>query len=500
MTASMPQQRRFWLEWLLVSVYLAMVVVGVAFHEPWRDEWRAWMISALVTSPGQLFTLLSSEGHPWLWYAVLKPFTLWPGGQAGLALAGLATGVMGSLVLFFGFRLPLWIRTGVLFSVYWLVEYVLISRNYGLAFAFTSFGILAAVRGQRWLLAALLIGLGAHTHVIVALTSLPLIALLAVWGRSLPGGRRLLALGLALVLTFGGIAAAIGPGAFSVGQRRLAAISRGAVPANAPKKMRAAPVTPADEPPASPRAFLRPAVGVGLILVVLAGLWQRSRVVVMIYALPALFIPLFFNTFVHPSASARHQGPVFMVLVYALILAAEDPTARATTRSLIWLQRPWLSSLRRSRLGVRCVVLALSLILLFASADGLRHWIFDVRAPFSGVPQAAAYLRQNNIAPEQIVPMTSVVDESLAIALQPEAPIPGPIGRMRPYNRPHWKLSEAEVCQQAVALRGQLQLPIAIVVLHDPQGSPDICSGLPQRSHVFGGLREGLKVVEILPD
>jgi hypothetical protein len=71
---------------------------------------------------------------------------------------------------------------------------------------------------------------------------------------------------------------------------------------------------------------------------------------------------------------------------------------------------------------------------------------------------------------------------------------------MRPYNRPHWKLSEAEVCQQAVALRGQLQLPIAIVVLHDPQGSPDICSGLPQRSHVFGGLREGLKVVEILPD
>jgi len=178
-TAS-TSQRRPVSEWVVLALYLAMVLLGVAFHEPWRDEWRAWMISASASGPADLQQLLSGEGHPWLWYGWLRLFMGLGDASAALALAGLLAGLLGSLTFFFAVRLPLWIRTGVLFSQFWLHEYVVVSRSYGLAYALTLLAILAVVRGQRWLAAALLLGLAAHTHLLVALANLPLIALLAL--------------------------------------------------------------------------------------------------------------------------------------------------------------------------------------------------------------------------------------------------------------------------------------------------------------------------------
>ena len=525
MTAGIRPQRRSSLEWILLLVYLLMVLVGVAFHEPWRDEWRAWMISASATGPAQLHDLLRNEGHPWLWYLLLKPFIHWPGGQAGLALAGLSTGLLGSLLIFFCFRLPLWIRAGVLFSVFWLVEYVVISRSYGLAFAFTSLAILAGLRARRWLLAALLIGLAAHTHLLVALANLPLIALLALHCPALPGRRRLLALVLALVLSLTGIAAAIGPGALAYGQYRLSNMAsrvarllpgRGAAvvaPSVAPSipTPRATATAGSDQGSSDqgssdqdrqamlvlPRLPM-PQAGIVLILVVLAGLWRRCRTVVLVYSLPALTLLLLFLRFIY-RGGAWHQGTVFMVLVYTLVLAAEDPGGGRPALAAGWLDRPWLDGLRRSGWGGRLAMLALSLLLLVGAAEGVHQWRQDLLQPFSGAPAAAAAINASGYSPKDILVRSSAMEEVLAIALQPGAPRPGPVGgHLRPFQQDIWALPDWQICRRAAGRVRRTGRPV-LILANGRQGGPTVCPGLRTRTLRFDGLRESLELVEIQP-
>lgn len=521
MTAGIRPQRRSSLEWTLLLAYLLMVLVGVAFHEPWRDEWRAWMISASATGPAQLHDLLRNEGHPWLWYVLLRPFIHWPGGQAGLALAGLSTGLLGSLLIFFCFRLPLWIRAGVLFSVFWLVEYVVISRSYGLAFAFTSLAILAGLRARRWLLAALLIGLAAHTHLLVALANLPLIALLALRCPALPGRRRLLALVLALVLSLTGIAAAIGPGALAYGQYRLSNMAsrvarllpgRGAAVV-APPVARPRRPTPgatatagsdqgsSDQDRLAALALPRlpmPQAGLVLILVVLAGLWRRCRTVVLVYSLPALTLLLLFLRFIY-RGGAWHQGTVFMVLVYTLVLAAEDPGGGRPALAAGWLDRPWLDGLRRSGWAGRLAMLALSLLLLVAAAEGVHQWRQDLLQPFSGAPAAAAAINASGYSQKDILVRSSAMEEVLAIALQPGAPRPVPVGgHLRPFQQDIWALPDRQICRRAAGLVRRTGRPV-LILANGRQGGPTVCPGLRTRTLRFDGLRESLELVEIQP-
>src|SRR5579864_5307161 len=52
--------------------WAVIVLVGIHFHEFWRDEVRA--LSIAVGAPGlsSLFAQLHGEGHPSLWYLLLR--------------------------------------------------------------------------------------------------------------------------------------------------------------------------------------------------------------------------------------------------------------------------------------------------------------------------------------------------------------------------------------------------------------------------------------------
>lgn len=539
MTAS-TSQRRPVSEWVVLALYLAMVLLGVAFHEPWRDEWRAWMISASASGPADLQQLLSGEGHPWLWYGWLRLFMGLGDASAALALAGLLAGLLGSLTFFFAVRLPLWIRAAVLFSQFWLHEYVVVSRSYGLAYALTLLAILAVVRGQRWLAAALLLGLAAHTHLLVALANLPLIALLALWGRRQPGRhRRLLAFALAIVLSVTGIAAAMGSAAAAYGQGRLARMSGrlsrvlpilpripppprrspgrdlpplppGAMPPNMLARLESAAArTPGGSAgPASTPApgvdaadvlrerVLLPYGGVGLILVVLAGLWRRCRAVVLVYSLPALTVLVLFLRFIY-SGSTWHHGTVFMVLVLSLVLAREGPAASTGSASAGWLQRPWLQGWRREGPGGRLTVLALSLVLLVSVAAGLQAWGEDLRQPFSTAPNAAAQLRARGFTPERLLARTSDMEEVITIAMAPHHPAPW--GPLRPLHRRKWALPATTACRQAADRARRLGQSVVIVADPRARGGRTSCPGLTTSTIRFHGLRESVELVVVEP-
>lgn len=166
------------LELAIFAIYLLLVLIGVASHEAWRDEIRAFTISFYANSTDKLFQLTQFEGHPLLWTILLKPFTLLPN-QRGLKLAGLITAIPSAWVLFRMLPLPLWIRTGILFNYYWLYEYAVLSRSYAIGFMLTTLGLVLWLRQRSPIISAAMFGLAANIHVLLALTNLPLAFYLA---------------------------------------------------------------------------------------------------------------------------------------------------------------------------------------------------------------------------------------------------------------------------------------------------------------------------------
>ncbi|HNQ13636.1 MAG TPA: hypothetical protein PKM16_10560 [Bacteroidia bacterium] len=113
-----------------------MAYFKFSFHELWKDEWQAWLIANDSGSLNNLFALLPGEGHPPLWFLLLKlvGFTklILPNIQAHHLLQGFHLLMYaGSLYLFlFKFKFNLWIKITLLSGYFLFFEYGVINRSY----------------------------------------------------------------------------------------------------------------------------------------------------------------------------------------------------------------------------------------------------------------------------------------------------------------------------------------------------------------------------------
>lgn len=121
-----------------ISIGLFIAFVGLylyskfTYHELWKDEWQAWLM-ARDMSWGELLGSLYYEGHPALWYVYLKVWSLFSTGGNDelliqLAHALLMLGVYA--LIWFQFRLPIWLKVLILLSYYPFFEYGIVSRGY----------------------------------------------------------------------------------------------------------------------------------------------------------------------------------------------------------------------------------------------------------------------------------------------------------------------------------------------------------------------------------
>lgn len=55
----------------VVLAYTALQIVLFAAHDPWLDEGQAWLWATTISSPID-FLIIPSEGHPPLWYWLLR--------------------------------------------------------------------------------------------------------------------------------------------------------------------------------------------------------------------------------------------------------------------------------------------------------------------------------------------------------------------------------------------------------------------------------------------
>ncbi len=121
------------LRWGLFGLWCAVVLVGTARHEYWRDEVRAYAFARDSHTLAELFGRLKDEGHPALWHLLLYAGDALTGSKLVLPAASLGVAAVAVALLIFRAPLPLWLKALFVLGALPLYEYSVVARNYGIS-------------------------------------------------------------------------------------------------------------------------------------------------------------------------------------------------------------------------------------------------------------------------------------------------------------------------------------------------------------------------------
>lgn len=145
-----PQQRR--LRLIMFLAWLVLVSWFLSRHVFWRDEVRAFSLALSGSNLVEMFHSVHGEGHPLLWYLILRgAHTIFPYREV-LPIAGALIGIAGMAVLTYFAPFRTIIIALILFSFWGAFEYAVIARNYGIS-ALVMFALAALygrVRNSLW--------------------------------------------------------------------------------------------------------------------------------------------------------------------------------------------------------------------------------------------------------------------------------------------------------------------------------------------------------------
>lgn len=198
----------------LLFLWLAIVVFLSSRHELWRDEVRALLIALEPDSLWQLPAALRNEGHPVLWYLVLRLGYLVVHTPLVLKIASVSI-AFGAVFLFFRYApFPAWQKILFMAGVLPLYEYSVVTRNYGISMLlFFLFAALYPKRSERPFILALVLAALANTN---AHSCILAVLLSAFWfwdevvaGRHLLSRRRIFPLAGAFVVVGAGVLCAV---------------------------------------------------------------------------------------------------------------------------------------------------------------------------------------------------------------------------------------------------------------------------------------------------
>jgi hypothetical protein len=125
----MSQTKR---QWILLAAFTALIVILSFYHEMWRDEVRALSVAVDSPSWGAMFQNLHHEGHPSLWYVVLRAAYALSHSNLVLPIASVAIAVITAWVVLRYAPFPLWARALAVFGTFLGYELSVVARNYGI--------------------------------------------------------------------------------------------------------------------------------------------------------------------------------------------------------------------------------------------------------------------------------------------------------------------------------------------------------------------------------
>ncbi len=159
--------------WAPLAAYVALVIIGALNHEMWRDEVRALSFAKDADSWSSLVSQLPGEGHPILWYALLRIGFALTHSNLVLPIAAIAAAAATAYLILRYAPFPLWLRLIAVFGAFLGHELSVSARNYGIGVMLM---LLACVtfrrRNDRPMLLGAVLFLLANTSIHAALATL----------------------------------------------------------------------------------------------------------------------------------------------------------------------------------------------------------------------------------------------------------------------------------------------------------------------------------------
>lgn len=110
--------------------YLIMLACTVPWHEPWNDEAQAWLLSRDLSLPQLLMHGLRYESHPPLWYLILWVPTHLHIGYFIFCWISAVIAATGIYVLLRLSPFPFYLRAVLPFTFYLAYQYAVVARSY----------------------------------------------------------------------------------------------------------------------------------------------------------------------------------------------------------------------------------------------------------------------------------------------------------------------------------------------------------------------------------
>lgn len=168
----------------VVVVFLLVTIPVMLRHEMWRDELQAWLLARDTVSLRDLFHELRYEGHPALWYLVLRVMTTVT--RDPRWMQWLSVGIGAASVYVFARFAPFPRANRALFAFGYFVVYgyTVVARSYGLEMLLLLIVCVLIMRQRSRLAVGLLLILIANTTVYGAIMVVALVGAFlveAVW-------------------------------------------------------------------------------------------------------------------------------------------------------------------------------------------------------------------------------------------------------------------------------------------------------------------------------
>lgn len=149
---------------LVFAFYAVILSWSTIMHGMWLDELQPWCLARDSGSLLDLYNNTRHEFHPPVWYMLLYFLTRFTSDPFGMQVLQWLIAMCTAAVVLWRSPFTLWWRAGILFGYFFLFEYGVMARNYGLVVL----GLLVAVdsrknhgTGWRW---ALALGMAALSH------------------------------------------------------------------------------------------------------------------------------------------------------------------------------------------------------------------------------------------------------------------------------------------------------------------------------------------------
>jgi hypothetical protein len=376
---------------ILFVVWLLLVSWLVSTHVFWRDEARAFSLALSGSNFAEMFRNIHGEGHPALWYLILRSaHDLFPA-RAVLPAAAAVIGL--GMMAIFTFRSPFRppIIALVLFSLFGAFEYVVMARNYGIS-ALVMFALAAAyprVRDSLWFGIFLALLCNTNVPACILAAAFLLFRLVEMLGRNkAPTPRQW--------LIFTGNAALAAAGVLLCFLTVYPTPNSAAVSENfgvpTPAKILAA-LTGTEAGFSS--------LGLQPLLLAVACLGLIRKPAALIAGIAGLVGLKLFFYFIYPAAY-RHEA-LYLVFLLCLYWIAAEGAGGA------WRERRWMDHLQLAGTAIFVAILFLQTILL------LNPVVPQIKGiPFSRAADAGKLLERPELAGTIIIVDPDTMGESLA--------------------------------------------------------------------------------------